>query len=245
MRATKRLFSSIARKILLGIKNPRGVPRGVIYSLLLPYLVIPPRLALNYMLARKPRVYYIWAYNARAHHPAFKTYDTHPPVRYTLYSLADICHFFNSVPDWNEKPFVVEFEHVLALGAYGGEYTDWQQPLMRIKYIEDIIANDRCRVALTLSKGLMRHSKRYISDPSLHQKFDYVYPCYPTQKPRVMDISGPFTILTIASRFYDKGVPIALKAFEVLRERYGSQVQMILVCHCLPTGYPIPDGVTT
>jgi glycosyltransferase involved in cell wall biosynthesis len=95
-----------------------------------------------------------------------------------------------------------------------------------------------------MSKGLMSHSKRYISDPSLHEKFDYLYQCYPTQKPRVMDLSGPFTILTIAVRFYDKGVPVALKAFEVLRERYGSQVQMILVCDCLPTGYPIPEGVT-
>jgi glycosyltransferase involved in cell wall biosynthesis len=59
-----------------------------------------------------------------------------------------------------------------------------------------------------------------------------------------MDLSGPFTILVIASRFYDKGVPVALKAFEVLRERHGSQVQMLLVCDCLPTGYPVPDGVT-
>jgi glycosyltransferase involved in cell wall biosynthesis len=199
------------------------------------------RLAFNWILADSPRVYYIWAYIAGANHPSFKTYVTHPPVRYTLYSLADICHFFDSVPDWNEKPFVVEFEHVLALG---GNVCDWQHGLRRIKYIEDIIASDRCRVALTLSKGLISHSTRYISDPSLHEKFDYLYPCYPTQKPRFMDLSRPFTILTIASRFYDKGVPIALKAFEVLRERYGSQVQMILVCDCLPTGYPIPDGVT-
>jgi glycosyltransferase involved in cell wall biosynthesis len=181
------------------------------------------------------------AYNARALHPGLKSYATHPPVRYTLYSLADICHFFNSVPDWNEKPFVVEFEHVLFLGNH---IADGQDGLRRIKYIEELIASDRCRVALAMSKGLMRHSKRYISDPALHEKFDYLYQCYPTQKPRVMDLSGPFTILTIATRFYDKGVPVALKAFEALRERHGSQVQMLLVCDCLPTGYPIPEGVT-
>jgi glycosyltransferase involved in cell wall biosynthesis len=59
-----------------------------------------------------------------------------------------------------------------------------------------------------------------------------------------MDLSGPFTILTMATRFYDKGVPVALDAFEVLRARYGSQVKMLLVCHCLPKGYPVPEGVT-
>jgi len=233
-----RLIKNINSLVLKAINNPSKILPAIRYY---PSMwVTQSRLAFNYMLARKPRVYYSWAYKAGKFHPSFKTYDTHPPVHYTLYSLADICHFWNSVPDWNEKPFVVEFEHVLVLGV---NVPDFQLGLGRIKYIEDIIASDRCRVALTLSKGLMSHSKRYISDPSLHQKFDYLYPCYPTQKPRVMDLSGPFTILTIATRFYDKGVPMALKAFEELRERYGSQVRMLLVCDCLPTGYPIPDGV--
>jgi len=240
MRVTKQLFRSIALNMARAIRKPHKIPWGV-KNVLLPYLVIQSRFALNYVLAGKPRVYYSWAYKAGELHLSFKTYDAHPPVRYTLYSLADICHFYNSVPDWNKKPFVVEFEHVLALA---GNIGDWQHGLRRIKYIEDIIASDRCRVALAGSKGIINHSKRYISDPSLHKKFDYLYPCYPTQKPRVMDLSGPFTILTIATRFYDKGIPAALKVFEVLRERYGSQVQMLLVCDCLPTGYPIPDGVT-
>ena len=240
MRVTKQLFRSIALNMARAIRKPHKIPWGVKY-ILLPYFVTQPRLALNYVLAGKPRVYYSWAYNAGAHHPAFKTYDTHPPVRYTLYSLADICHFFNSVPDWNKKPFVVEFEHVLALG---GNIADWQHGLRRIKYIEDLLASDLCRVALAGSKGIINHSKRYISDPALHEKFDNLYYPYPTQPLRVMDLSGPFTILVIATRFYDKGIPVALKVFEVLRERHGSQVQMLLVCDCLPTGYPIPDGVT-
>lgn len=239
MRAIGHAIKRIPGMVLRGIRDPRKILRAVRYYA--PQWVRQSKLAFNWILADSPRVYYPWAYNAGALHPSFKTYDTHLPVRYTLYSLADICHFFNSVPDWNDKPFVVEFEHVLALG---GNIADWQHGLRRIKYIEDLIASDRCRVALAMSKGLMSHSKRFISDPSLHEKFDYLYPCYPTQKPRVMDLSGPFTILSIASRFYDKGVPAALKAFEVLRERYGSQVQMILVCDCLPAGYPIPDGVT-
>ena len=240
MRGIVHLIKSIVGMVLRGIRDPRKIVRAVRYYTP-PYWVGQSRLAFNCVLAGKPRVYYSWALDAGAHHPAFKTYDSHPPVHYTLYSLADICHFFNSVPDWNEKPFVVEFEHVLVLGHH---IVDEYHGPRRTRYIEDLLASDRCRVALTLSKGLMKHSKRYINDPSLHEKFDYLYPCYPTQKPRVMDLSGPFTILTIATRFYDKGVPAALKAFEVLRGRYGSQVQMILVCDCLPTGYPIPDGVT-
>jgi len=239
VRVIARLIKNITSLVLKAINNPSKILPAIRYY---PSMwVTQSRLAFNYVLAGKPRVHYSWAYKAGKFHPSFKTYDTHPPVHYTLYSLADICHFWNGVPDWNEKPFVVEFEHVLALGVH---YHSWEDGLRRIKYIEDIIASDRCRVALTLSKGLISHSTRYISDPSLHEKFDYLYPCYPTQKPRVMDLSGPFTILTIATRFYDKGVPVALKAFEVLRERYGSQVRMLLVCNCLPKGYPVPDGVT-
>jgi glycosyltransferase involved in cell wall biosynthesis len=59
-----------------------------------------------------------------------------------------------------------------------------------------------------------------------------------------MDMAGPFTVLVIGSRFYDKGVPIALKVFEILRQRYPGRVQMLLVCDAVPSGYPIPDGVT-
>jgi len=239
IRALSRLLNYIRSTIVKVIKDPRkiaiAVDRWYQY-----YFVRPSRQALNWALTSPPRIYYAWAYDAAEHHPSFKTYDTHPPVRYTMYSLADICHFFNSVPSWNKKPFVLEFEHVMAMTYYfpGRPYSR-----DKVNYVQEVIASDLCRVALTLSKGLVTDSKRFISDTSLYDKFDYLYPCYSTQPSRSMDLSRPFTILTIATRFYDKGVHIALKAFGVLRERYGSQVQMILVCDCLPTGYHVPDGV--
>lgn len=205
-----------------------------------PYWQAQARLAINWALAGSPRVYHPTAY-APTCHPSHKVFFAYPPVRYTLYPLADICHFWNSVPDWNEKPFVVEFEHVLALA---GNISVMQHGLSRIAQIQRIIADDRCRVALTLSRGLMEHSKRYISDATQHKKFDYAYQCYPTQTPRVMDLQGPFTILTIARRFYDKGVPVAIRVLGILRERYGDDVRMLLVCNAIPPGYPIPEGVT-
>ena len=174
-------------------------------------------------------------------HPADKYYVTRPPVHYTHYRLADVCHFFNGVPEWNTKPFVVEFEHVLALGGF---IADWQYSLQRTVYIHDIIASPLCRLALAQCRAVMRHSLRYITDESLHKKFDYLYQGYPSQPTRVMDMTGPFSILTIATRFYDKGVPIALKVFQVLRQRYPARVRMTLVCDVIPTDWPIPEGVT-
>ena len=86
MRAIGHAIKRILGMVLRGIRKLHKIPWGVKY-ILLPYFVTQPRLALNYVLAGKPRVYYPMAYNARALHPALKTYATHPPVHYTLYSV--------------------------------------------------------------------------------------------------------------------------------------------------------------
>ncbi len=92
---------------------------------------------------------------------------------------------------------------------------------------------------VTFSSGLVEHLKTFVS-PDLWPKLDYVYPAYPLQPEYSRPSGEPFTVLTIASRFSDKGVPEALKAYGILRERHGERVRMRLICQDVPQGYPLP-----
>lgn len=197
----------------------------------------PIQLALTWR-GQKPRVYFS-TYKTRLH-PTWRFYATHPPLRYAPYPIAELCHWVNSVPEHPSKPCVAECEHILALA---GDITNWQTGLRNIDRINDLVAQDACRFVFTYSAGLMEHSKRYLH-PDLWHKFGYLYQVFPTQPAYQRPAERPFTILTIASRFSDKGIPEALQAYQVLRARHGAAVQMILVSQVVPSGYRLPAGVT-
>lgn len=217
----------------------------------------------NRQLVRVPaaqRVPVYFPYFRRQIHNVWATYYTHP-LPYSPYAEAKLMHWINWTPpdDRNyivlsppesahiryirmpgpARPYVTEVEHALALS---GNISDWPHCLASIDYINNILSRDICRIAFTITGGLMEHSKRYVR-PELWHKLDYLYPAYPAQ-PEVERSSGPFTILVIASRFYDKGVPEALNAFRVLRTRHGAAVRMNLVSQDVPAGYELPVGVT-
>ncbi|MDQ1300941.1 MAG: hypothetical protein QG637_862 [Chloroflexota bacterium] len=186
----------------------------------------------------QPQVYFP-RYKAWRHN-AWRIYATHPPLRYTSYPLARLCHWVNEVPERPPKPCVAECEHILAVA---GDITDWQHGLRNLDRINRLVAQDECRFVFTYSLGLMDHSRRYLH-PDLWRKLGVVYAAFPLQPEPPRPPERPFTIFVIAGRFSDKGVPEALLAFRVLRQRHGAAVRLILVSQAVPPGYVLPEGVT-
>jgi len=95
---------------------------------------------------------------------------------------------------------------------------------------------------MTFSPGLVDHFKCFLPS-ELWPKLTYLYPAvtYPSGSPDREH--EDFTILTVGNRYSDKGIPEALDAYAVLRQRHGELVRMILVCGDLPTTHRIPEGV--
>jgi glycosyltransferase involved in cell wall biosynthesis len=185
----------------------------------------------------KPRVYFPRYYSRQ--HNAWVAYRTHPPLRYTARPWAELCHWVNLIPDQPGQPCVAECEHILALAR---DITSWQTGLQNLDLINRLVAQDQCRYVFTYSAGLVEHSKRYLRS-DLWPKLGQVNMCYPTQPDYARPQDRPFTILTIASRYSDKGLPEALDTFRVLRERHGAEIRMLLVTQVLPPNYRLPDGV--
>ncbi len=172
-------------------------------------------------------------------HPGWRTYLTYPPVSYVPHHRAKLCHWINSVPDGPGIPCIAECEHILALA---GNITDWQWGLQRTELINRLVGQEQCRFVFTYSAGLVRHSRRYLH-PDLWHKLGVVYQVFPTQAELPKPPGRPFTILCIASRFSDKGVPEVLETFRILRSRHGADVQLVLVCQAMPRGWSLPEGV--
>lgn len=184
-----------------------------------------------------PRIYFPISMGRM--HPGWRTYLTYPPVEYVPHRRAELCHWINTVPDNPATPCIAECEHILALA---GNITDWQWGLQRTELLNRLIGQEQCRFVFTYSKGLVSHSRRYLH-PDLWHKLDVVYQVFPTQADLPKPVGRPFTILCVASRFSDKGVPEVLETFRVLRDRHGKSVELVLVCQAVPRGYHIPEGV--
>ena len=207
-----------------------------------------------------PRVYF--PYERQQLHNTYLGYLVAPPLRYAPIFNAQLINWVNWAPPTNHeyltlsrpephwirdvrvplrpRPYVVEVEHVLALA---GRISDWPYTLGKIDDVNRIIEQDRCRCVISATEGMTRHAKRYVR-PDLWHKLDHAYLTFPTQPEYEIESGRPFTILTISSRFYDKGVPEAIKAYEILRGRHGEAVRMILVSQAVPPGFHLPDGVT-
>lgn len=189
-------------------------------------------------LGQKPRVYFPYYLTKR--HNAWRTYRTHGPLRYTAQPWAELCHWVNLVPDSPRQPCVVECEHILALAR---DITNWQRGLQSVDLINRLVAQEKCRFVFTYSAGLVEHSRRYLH-PDLWFKLGHIYLCFPPQPLVPLPPGSPFTILMIASRYSDKGLPEALQAFRVMRQRHGGDVRMLLVTQAIPPTYSLPEGVS-
>jgi glycosyltransferase involved in cell wall biosynthesis len=186
---------------------------------------------------QQPRVYFP-RYKA-ALHPTWRFYVTHPPLRYAPYPIAQLCHWVNYAPERPARPYIAECEHILALG---GDITNWQTGLQNLDRINRLVAQEECRYVFTYSEGLVQHSRRYLR-PELWPKLGAIPQVFPAQPEHPRPAERPFTILMIASRFSDKGVPEAVDAFRALRDRHGEEVRLLLVSQALPPGYRLPEGV--
>lgn len=124
----------------------------------------------------------------------------------------------------------------------GARIWDWERALGALQRAEERLRADECKAVLTYSRGSAEHFRHFL-DPEVWDKLDYVFPAYPSQTEAGNSRDRAFTVLTIANRFSDKGVPEALRAFELLRERHGTGVHMVLVSASIPRGYRLPEGV--
>jgi glycosyltransferase involved in cell wall biosynthesis len=101
---------------------------------------------------------------------------------------------------------------------------------------------EQCKAVVTCSRGLVQHFRQFLATDVWH-KLEFAFPAFPSQPEIEGSSDGVFTFLMVGNRFSDKGFPEALRAFEVLRERHGSRVRVLLVSKKIPPRYRLPEGV--
>ena len=180
-------------------------------------------------------------YIQKSAHVFFNTYENSPPIPYTSYDLADLCHFHNQIPPQNTKPFIIDYEHPLALS---GHSTDYVYMINSTKKIEEKLNSVKCKAISVPSEGALRETKKYLDITNINKKIHIIRPAYPTKPENLHNHNGPFTILTIGNKFWAKGIPIAIEVFRVLREKYDKKVNMNLICGDVPNNYPLVDGIS-
>jgi glycosyltransferase involved in cell wall biosynthesis len=188
-------------------------------------------------------------------HPVFDSYRTHPPVKYAPSAVAELDHWVNP---WtgaglyrpsssSPKPYIVETEHWVRLAAGDraqvGELWDWALALTRREVVRERFGGPECRAIVTYSPGMTEHFKEFLS-PDLWPKLTHCYPSAPQQPSAQRPREAAFTILTVGNRFAEKGIPEALEAYKILRERHRDGVRMLLACRDLPGDLRLPAGVT-
>jgi glycosyltransferase involved in cell wall biosynthesis len=166
------------------------------------------------------------------------------------------------MPESLRRPYILEVEHWFRLSGAMSEpppgtslhmrplakhditASGWDEMLSRLDLVNERFSEDQCRAILTLSPGMVEHFKQFLA-PELWPKLRFLYPAAPTPPVTGSHNGDVFRILTVASRFSDKGVPEVLQAFEQLRARHGKAVELMLLCHQVPARYrPLPDGTT-
>ncbi len=189
-------------------------------------------------------------------HPVWSTYRTHPPLGFAPSPLAELDHWVNLLPEQGgpqgevsssraarrraARPHVLEVEHWGLLAGLRGD--SWKLVFRELQRVDARVRREECRAVVTLSRGLVEHFRHFLA-PDVWPKLDYVFPAFPSQPDGQGRSDDTFTILTIGNRLSDKGIPELLRAFEVLRERHGRRVRMVLVSGTVPRGWHLPDGV--
>lgn len=193
---------------------------------------------------QNPRVYL--HPDPRGLHPVWRSYATNPAQRYAPYPLAKLNHWIDMLPRERHRDHaaVYDVEHLFIFSRADNPHPnrDWFRLREDIDWVEEQLHRSSCRRVFTFSRGLMQHCQSFVS-LELRPKFDFVYPAFPIQKVREKPARKAFTILVIASRWSDKGVPEALETFAILRARHGERARMVLVSQDVPSSFEIPDGV--
>jgi glycosyltransferase involved in cell wall biosynthesis len=188
-------------------------------------------------------------------HPVWSTYRTHPPLPFAPSPIAQLDHWINLLPEQSvhhgevsssraarrraARPHVLEVEHwALLMGLKGDGMLHYDER----KRADARVRADECRAVVTLSRGLVEHFRQFLA-PDVWAKIEYAFPAYPSQPEDGARSDEVFTIMAIGNRFSDKGLPEALSAFEVLRQRHGRRVRMVLVSATVGLGRQLPDGV--
>jgi len=243
----RRYLTPLARDIRI-LRHPyRGGRRRAIFGTRLGADIR----ALQKWRGESPRV----AMRNYFNHPVWRTYRTHPPLRYAPSPLAELDHWVDNLPERGgdgvipadhrttrraRRPHIVELQHwCLLTGELFGEWGRARRALPRAK---QRVSAEECRAVITYSRGSAEHFRHFLH-PEVWDKIDCVFPAYPFQPEAARSRHGAFTVLAIGDRFSDKGIPEALNAFEVLRKRHGGRVRMVLVSSSVPSGYRLPEGV--
>lgn len=205
-------------------------------------------------------------------HPVWWTYKTHPALPYAPSPLAELDHWVDRLPEQRSplrtdrvehsdgprrsgtsgalsdgrarrragRPHIVEVEHWCFLAGAG--LRAWGQALDRRHLAEERVRAERCRRVITQSRGLVAHFQQFLA-ADVWPKLEYVFPACPQQPEVARPPRETFTMIAISNRLSDKGIPEALRAFEVLRQRHGPRVRMVLVSSAVPRSYRLPEGV--
>ena len=169
----------------------------------------------------------------------WQSYDTHPPVAYVTKEQARLCHFLGRVPS-NDKPFIKEIEHVLMVPRLSRNYAAMLREAPRI---EQEFRSENCKAIFGAADCVLRQVACHIDTSGMEDKLHLVLTAYLDQPDNTYEHTGPFTILTISNKFWGRGIPLAIEVFRALREKYGRNVQMKLVCEDVPADYPLVEGL--
>lgn len=137
------------------------------------------------------------------------------------------------------RPHVIEVDYWFRLTD--ADPFEWSLARSQLQLARDRVRGDTCKAVITMTPALAEHFRRVLG-PEVWPKIDYAYPAFPAQPDVKRLRNGTFTLLTIGNRLSDKGIPEALRAFEILRGRHGAAVRMVLVSKALPAGYRVPEG---
>lgn len=256
-RSVRRYRKKLRRRYILPLKrdlrSARRLRRKAIWS-------TPLRADVRTLLkwggrASRPRV----ALRNYFNHPAWWMYRTHPPLRFAPSPMAELDHWVDMIPEHNPRngivdasrrsqrraarPHVLEVEHWSVLTGGKGDQYYWELAAARRRRASARVRRSECRAVVTLSPGLVEHFRQFLS-PDVWPKIDYVFPAFPAQRQVERPAEQPFTLVIIGNRWFDKGIPEALEAFQVLRGRYGRRVRMVVVSGHVPRGWRLPEGAT-
>lgn len=215
--------------------------------------------ALRSWRGQSPRV----ALRNYIHHPLWWTYQTHPPLRYAPSPVAQLDHWVEVLPEVvlpsrkmsrgrratrrGKRPHILDVEHWSLLTPAGGQdwddaFWEWDRVVANKSCADARVRADECKAVIMVSRGAVEQAREVLS-PEAGGKLDYVFPAYPPQPEAENGRHDTFTLLTIANRVSDEGVPEALRAFEALRERHGPRIRMVVVSNRVGREHPLPEGV--
>jgi len=172
-------------------------------------------------------------------HNILNTYNINPAVRYVNKYFSKVHHFINSVPVSNNKPFIIEFEHILFMS---GESRDYKKMIESVDKSKSILESELCKAIILWSEGTRTEMKKYIDISKIEHKIHIIRPASNLMVYDMEESERPFTVLNIGNKFWAKGTFAAIEAFKRFNLKYP-ETKFNIVCNDVPSNFDISKHI--